>query len=90
MGSDLLWPLLLALTAIPAVLQCIMLPFCPESPRFLLINLNQEEEARKGQIEDRRLLIFCQNQGPISINENECVMTCTFFRLQLVVDEAVQ
>lgn len=54
-GSEALWPLLLALTAIPAVVQCIMLPFCPESPRYLLITLNQEEEARKGQAGDRPL-----------------------------------
>ncbi|KAM9839031.1 solute carrier family 2, facilitated glucose transporter member 1-like [Aulostomus maculatus] len=47
LGSQQLWPLLLALTIAPAVLQCILLPFCPESPRFLLINLNQEEQARK-------------------------------------------
>ncbi|KAJ0066359.1 hypothetical protein NL108_011121, partial [Boleophthalmus pectinirostris] len=47
LGSDVLWPLLLALTILPAVLQCIMLPFCPESPRYLLINLNKEDEARK-------------------------------------------
>ena len=49
LGSDTLWPLLLALTILPAILQSIMLPFCPESPRYLLIVLNQEEEARKGQ-----------------------------------------
>lgn len=48
LGSDRLWPLLLALTVAPAALQCILLPFCPESPRFLLINLKQEEQARKG------------------------------------------
>lgn len=48
LGSAKLWPLLLALTVIPAVLQCILLPFCPESPRFLLINLKQEEQATKG------------------------------------------
>lgn len=48
LGSETLWPLLLALTVVPAVLQAIMLPFCPESPRYLLIVLNQEEEARKG------------------------------------------
>lgn len=48
LGSDNLWPLLLALTILPAILQSIMLPFCPESPRYLLIVLNQEEEARKG------------------------------------------
>lgn len=48
LGSSTLWPLLLALTILPAILQSIMLPFCPESPRYLLIVLNQEEEARKG------------------------------------------
>ncbi|XP_066529832.1 solute carrier family 2, facilitated glucose transporter member 3a [Hoplias malabaricus] len=50
LGSDTLWPLLLALTVIPAVLQCLLLPFCPESPRYLLINLNKEEEARKALV----------------------------------------
>ncbi|XP_071761116.1 solute carrier family 2, facilitated glucose transporter member 3 [Centroberyx gerrardi] len=50
LGSETLWPLLLAVTALPAVLQTIMLPFCPESPRYLLIVLNQEEEARKALV----------------------------------------
>ncbi|XP_068998647.1 solute carrier family 2, facilitated glucose transporter member 3 [Embiotoca jacksoni] len=50
LGSDTLWPLLLALTILPAVLQTIMLFFCPESPRYLLIVLNQEEEARKALV----------------------------------------
>lgn len=53
LGSDELWPLLLALTILPAVLQSIMLPFCPESPRYLLIVLNKEEEARKGVYQDK-------------------------------------
>uniref|UniRef100_A0A8C6SI21 Solute carrier family 2, facilitated glucose transporter member 5 n=1 Tax=Neogobius melanostomus TaxID=47308 RepID=A0A8C6SI21_9GOBI len=50
LGSDLLWPLLLALTILPAVLQSILLPLCPESPRYLLISLNKEEEARKALV----------------------------------------
>ncbi|CAK6966178.1 solute carrier family 2%2C facilitated glucose transporter member 1-like isoform X2 [Scomber scombrus] len=50
LGSDTLWPLLLALTALPAVAQSIMLLFCPESPRYLLINLNQEEDAQKALV----------------------------------------
>uniref|UniRef100_A0A3Q2VW09 Solute carrier family 2, facilitated glucose transporter member 5 n=1 Tax=Haplochromis burtoni TaxID=8153 RepID=A0A3Q2VW09_HAPBU len=50
LGSDTLWPLLLALTILPAVLQTIMLPFCPESPRYLFIVLKQEEEARKALV----------------------------------------
>uniref|UniRef100_A0A669B914 Solute carrier family 2 member 3b n=1 Tax=Oreochromis niloticus TaxID=8128 RepID=A0A669B914_ORENI len=50
LGSDTLWPLLLALTILPAILQTIMLPFCPESPRYLFIVLKQEEEARKALV----------------------------------------
>ncbi|XP_042364894.1 solute carrier family 2, facilitated glucose transporter member 1 [Plectropomus leopardus] len=46
MGNDNLWPLLLGFTFIPAVVQCILLPICPESPRFLLINKNEENKAK--------------------------------------------
>ncbi|KAG2469997.1 GTR3 protein, partial [Polypterus senegalus] len=47
LGSENLWPLLLGLTILPAVIQCALLPFCPESPRFLLINKSQEEKAKE-------------------------------------------
>lgn len=46
MGNKELWPLLLSIIFIPALLQCILLPFCPESPRFLLINRNEENRAK--------------------------------------------
>ncbi|XP_048365686.1 solute carrier family 2, facilitated glucose transporter member 3-like [Sphaerodactylus townsendi] len=46
MGTEALWPLLLGFTIVPAILQCATLPFCPESPRFLLINKMQEEKAQ--------------------------------------------
>ncbi|XP_075953069.1 solute carrier family 2, facilitated glucose transporter member 1 [Anarhichas minor] len=46
MGNDNLWPLLLGFTFIPAVIQCILLPLCPKSPRFLLINRNEENKAK--------------------------------------------
>ncbi|XP_012887181.1 PREDICTED: solute carrier family 2, facilitated glucose transporter member 5-like [Dipodomys ordii] len=42
------WPFLLALTGIPAVLQLLILPFFPESPRYLLIQKKDPEAARKG------------------------------------------
>ncbi|CAI5783504.1 solute carrier family 2, facilitated glucose transporter member 3-like [Podarcis lilfordi] len=45
LGTKTLWPLLVGLTVVPAVLQCVALPFCPESPRFLLINRMEEEKA---------------------------------------------
>ncbi|XP_061573028.1 solute carrier family 2, facilitated glucose transporter member 3 [Cololabis saira] len=50
LGSDDLWPLLLAVTILPAILQTILLPFCAESPRYLLIILKEEEEARKALV----------------------------------------
>ncbi|KAM7324417.1 hypothetical protein ACRRTK_016722 [Alexandromys fortis] len=46
MGNANLWPLLLSIIFVPALLQCILLPFCPESPRFLLINRNEENRAK--------------------------------------------
>lgn len=49
MGNDDLWPLLLGFTFIPAVAQCILLPLCPKSPRFLLINKNEENKAKAGE-----------------------------------------
>ncbi|KAJ0023121.1 hypothetical protein NQD34_003020 [Periophthalmus magnuspinnatus] len=46
MGNDDLWPLLLSFIFVFAVIQCILLPLCPESPRFLLINKNEENKAK--------------------------------------------
>ncbi|XP_069383371.1 solute carrier family 2, facilitated glucose transporter member 1-like [Paralichthys olivaceus] len=46
MGNASLWPLLLGFTLLPAVLQCALLPLCPESPRYLLIDCNEESKAR--------------------------------------------
>ncbi|NXU89749.1 GTR3 protein, partial [Xiphorhynchus elegans] len=46
MGTEALWPLLLGFTVLPAVLQCAGLLFCPESPRFLLINKMEEDKAQ--------------------------------------------
>ncbi|XP_013886414.1 solute carrier family 2, facilitated glucose transporter member 2 [Austrofundulus limnaeus] len=47
LGNDEMWPLLLGLSGAPAVLQSLLLPLCPESPRYLYILLGQEQEARK-------------------------------------------
>jgi len=48
LGTDDGWPILLGLAVCPAVLQLILLPLCPESPRYLLMTKQWEEEARKG------------------------------------------
>lgn len=48
LGTNEGWPVLLGLAICPAILQLILLPVCPESPRYLLITKQWEEEARKG------------------------------------------
>ncbi|XP_067828139.1 solute carrier family 2, facilitated glucose transporter member 4-like [Heptranchias perlo] len=47
LGTDNLWPFLLAVTVFPAILQVILLPLCPESPRYLYIVHNEESMAKK-------------------------------------------
>ncbi|XP_064408953.1 solute carrier family 2, facilitated glucose transporter member 4 isoform X2 [Latimeria chalumnae] len=47
LGTEELWPLLLGLTVIPTILQAILLPFCPESPRYLYLVCNEENKAKK-------------------------------------------
>ncbi|KAK3556978.1 hypothetical protein QTP70_022327 [Hemibagrus guttatus] len=46
MGNATMWPFLLSFTFILATLQCFLLPLCPESPRYLLLNCNEETKAR--------------------------------------------
>lgn len=50
LGSEELWPVLLGITVIPTVLQMALLPFCPESPRFLYIVRCQEHHAKSGEV----------------------------------------
>lgn len=45
LGSEKLWPLLLGFTGIFGLFQLATLPFCPESPRYLLITKGLKEEA---------------------------------------------
>ncbi|XP_031357092.1 glucose transporter type 1 isoform X3 [Photinus pyralis] len=47
LGTNDGWPLLVGLAVCPALLQLVLLPVCPESPRYLLITKQWEEEARR-------------------------------------------
>ena len=44
-----MWPYLLGLSGAPAILQTLLLPLCPESPRYLYILLGKEQEAKKSK-----------------------------------------
>ncbi|KFV42513.1 Solute carrier family 2, facilitated glucose transporter member 5, partial [Tyto alba] len=47
LGNAKGWPVLLALTGVPSLIQLLTLPFFPESPRYLLIQKGNEEQARQ-------------------------------------------
>ncbi|CAG5866800.1 unnamed protein product [Menidia menidia] len=45
LGTERNWALMLSLSLIPALTQYLALPFCPESPRYLLINRGEASKA---------------------------------------------
>ncbi|XP_036065978.1 solute carrier family 2, facilitated glucose transporter member 1 isoform X1 [Oryzias melastigma] len=45
LGTEDHWAMMLSLSLIPALTQYLLLPFCPESPRYLLINRGEERRA---------------------------------------------
>ncbi|XP_069546709.1 solute carrier family 2, facilitated glucose transporter member 11-like [Brachyistius frenatus] len=47
MGSEEMWPYLLAVSGIPAILQFVMLFFFPEAPRHLYIDKGDTEGSKK-------------------------------------------
>ncbi|XP_067896475.1 solute carrier family 2, facilitated glucose transporter member 9 isoform X2 [Heterodontus francisci] len=47
LGKESSWPLMFGLNAIPAAVQLAILPFLPESPRYLLFEKNDVSKAKK-------------------------------------------
>ncbi|XP_056274923.1 solute carrier family 2, facilitated glucose transporter member 11b isoform X2 [Pseudoliparis swirei] len=47
LGEEEYWPLLLSTTCVPAFLQLLILPWFPESPRYLLIDRGDEQGCEK-------------------------------------------
>ena len=50
LGNDSGWPYLFAITAIIGGIQLCLLPFCPESPRYLISIKNDEDSAKTSMI----------------------------------------
>lgn len=50
LGREEHWPILLSTTCIPAFLQLLILPWFPESPRYLFIDKGDEEGCKKGNL----------------------------------------
>lgn len=50
LGNEGYWHVLLGLCAVPPILQLLSMPFCPESPRYLLITKEKREDAHKALV----------------------------------------
>lgn len=48
LGTPDKWPILLAIIIVPGIFMFITLPFCPESPKYTLINKKKDIEAERG------------------------------------------
>lgn len=48
LGSQSLWPMLMASCGLPALVQLLALPFFPESPPYLLMHKGDLEGCKKG------------------------------------------
>uniref|UniRef100_A0A8C9ELA4 Major facilitator superfamily (MFS) profile domain-containing protein n=1 Tax=Pavo cristatus TaxID=9049 RepID=A0A8C9ELA4_PAVCR len=48
LGAEAYWPLLLSSSCVPAFAQLLLLPWFPESPRYLLIDRGDELSCAKG------------------------------------------
>ena len=49
MGTEEMWPYLLASSGVPALLQFVTLLFFPETPRYLYIDKGDTEGSKKGE-----------------------------------------
>ncbi|XP_054640186.1 solute carrier family 2, facilitated glucose transporter member 11-like [Dunckerocampus dactyliophorus] len=47
MGAEEMWPFLLAISGVPAIVQFVVLSFFPESPRYLYIDKGDSEGGKK-------------------------------------------
>lgn len=64
LGTEELWPYVLSLNAVPPILCCFILPFLPDSPRYLLLIKNERESAAKA-------LRFFRNRKDVTTDVEE-------------------
>merc|ERR1711976_275973 len=67
LGNDAGWPFLFGLTVIPGVLQLITLPFCPEFPKYLLLDKNHEAMKALPKVTFKEMLVNPALRSPLII-----------------------
>lgn len=52
LGTETMWPVLFGVIIVPAIFMVITLPFCSESPKYILIIQNKDVAAQRGECVD--------------------------------------
>ncbi|KAM4758663.1 solute carrier family 2, facilitated glucose transporter member 5-like isoform 1-T2 [Cyanocitta cristata] len=94
LGNAKGWPVLLGLTGIPSLIQLLTLPFFPESPRYLLIQKGNEEQARRAlqrlrgweDVDDEIEEMYQEDRSEKEEGQFSVLSLCTFrgLRWQLI------
>ncbi|NWI72417.1 GTR5 protein, partial [Dryoscopus gambensis] len=94
LGNAKGWPVLLGLTGIPSLIQLLTLPFFPESPRYLLIQKGNEEQARRAlqrlrgweDVDDELEEMYQEDRSEKEEGQFSVLSLCTFrgLRWQLI------
>ncbi|NXN99008.1 GTR5 protein, partial [Rhinopomastus cyanomelas] len=94
LGNAKGWPVLLGLTGIPSLIQLLILPWFPESPRYLLIQKGNEEQARQAlqklrgwsDVDDEIEEMLQEDQSQREEGQFSVLSLCTFqgLRWQLI------
>lgn len=73
------WTLMLGLTGIPALIELLLLPFFPESPRYTLIQKGDETKAKKG--DNTQKLVYIAGRQKLVHWDIDCnLCSASFFR----------
>ncbi|KAK3771712.1 hypothetical protein RRG08_035768 [Elysia crispata] len=71
LGTAQHWPILVAAPALPAIFSFLTLSWCPESPRYLLVVMGKEVEARKALKWLRNSENITEDMDAITLEWNE-------------------
>lgn len=100
LNTETMWPIAAALCAVPAVVSAFILPFCPESPRWLYSSKKDVEGARKAFLrfnskEDVDLFIGeceneCENQRQLAKFKFTQLFTQSDLRMPILIACLIQ
>ncbi|XP_026178578.1 solute carrier family 2, facilitated glucose transporter member 11b isoform X1 [Mastacembelus armatus] len=90
LGREEYWPILLSTTCIPAFLQLLILPWFPESPRYLLIDKGDNEACKKA-LKQLHGVVSCDDEREdIEKEKNNLAGVQTKKPWELLMDRSVR